>query len=153
MFLIISKWSPNSPGAKYIPLQMVLECISTDNNSGDNQPIIPYQYFDKQIFMEWMNAARYFRNCFSDEDFINYDTYVNPANSETITLQIYKNDVKYRALLKTEEKKMFDIARQNFLNLINVTMTAKFSFQQLTELPSNYAVAAQMFEDAASSLD
>jgi|694.fasta_scaffold07480_18 hypothetical protein len=153
MFLIISKWSPNSPDAKYIPLQMVAEIISTENNSADNQPIIPNQYFNKQVFMEWMNAARNFRNCFSDGDFINYDTYVNPANSEIITLQVYKNDVKYRELLQTEERASFNTARQNFLNLIDVTMTAKFSSQQLTELPPNYAVAAQMFEDSASSLD
>lgn len=153
MFLIISKWSPNAPDAKYIPLQLVAEIISTNNGSADNQPVIPNQYFNKQIFVEWMDAARNFRTSFTDGDFINYETYNSPTNGEVITLQIYKSDVKYRELLQTPEKAAFDSSRQNFLSLINVSMTAKFSSLQLTELPADYAVADQMFNDASVSLD
>lgn len=153
MFLIISKWSPNAPDAKYIPLQLVAEIISTNNGSADNQPVIPNQYFNKQIFVEWMDAARNFRTFFTEGDFINYETYNNPANSEVITIQIYKSDVRYRELLQTPEKTAFDSSRQNFLNLINVSMTAKFSSFQLTELPADYAVANQMFNDASVSFN
>jgi hypothetical protein len=65
---------------------------------------------------------------------------------------MYDNDVAYKKMLETSERDSFNTARQDFLNLINVTMTAKFSTQLLTELPTSYAVVEQMFENASSSL-
>lgn len=150
MFLIISKWSPKSLDAKVISLQIAAEIIATENYSADNQPMIPAQYFNKQIFLNWLTAARNLKD-FLTNDFIDYATYLNPSNSEVITIQMYDNDVKYKELLETPERIIFIAARQDFLTLINVTMTAKFSTQLLTELPSSYAVVEQMFENASAS--
>lgn len=151
MFLIISKWSPKSLDAKVIPLQLAAEIIANENHSADNQTVIPAQYFNKQIFLDWLTAARNLRD-FLINDFIEYETYLNPTNNEVITIQMYDNDVTYKKLLETPERLNFTAARQDFLNLINVTMTAKFSTQLLTELPTSYEVVEQMFENASSSL-
>jgi hypothetical protein len=124
MYIIISRWTPNSSTARYLSFTEI-EIILALNNIENEQPIVAPENYNIEIFTAWLESLSKYRNYFLENTSgIDYSFFKNDQGT-VITVQTFDLEETHTAAISQNFYNKFVTDRQLFSNLVDVTVEIK----------------------------
>ena len=143
MYTVITKWTPNSDGARYLSFAAVKNIITADNME-NGLPLVPPEKYDAGIYGAWTVALVQYINYFLETGGnIDYRFFYNDQGS-VITAQIFDLEEVHTGVLSQSFYNDFVSARQAFTTLIDVSFEIKKTSVEIGTIDS-YETAAAIF--------
>ena len=124
MYTVITKWTPNSDGARYLSFAAVKHIIANDNME-NGLPLVPPEKYNAEIYGAWAVAVVQYSNYFLETGGnIDYQFFYNDQGS-VITIQTFDLEETHAAVISQSFYNDFVSARQAFTSLVDVTVEIK----------------------------
>ena len=143
MYTVITKWTPNSSGARYLSFAAV-EHILAAGNMENELPLVAPEKYDAEIYGAWAIALAQYRNYFLENTGnMDYRFFYNDQGS-VITVQIFDLEEIHTAVLAQSFYNDFVSARQAFTSLVDVSFEIKKTSGEIGTIDS-YETAVAVF--------
>ena len=145
MYTVITKWTPNSDGARYLSFAAVKHIIANDNIE-NGLPLVPPEKYNAEIYGAWAVAVVQYSNYFLETGGnIDYRFFYNDQGS-VITAQIFDLEEIHTAVLSQSFYNDFVSARQAFTSLVDVTVEIKKTSGEIGTIDS-FDTAELLFDN------
>jgi len=149
MHTIITKWTKTYPeenglwgNIRYLRYPEI-ENILTKDNLEDGVPIVPSDKYDATIYRSWLTALGQYRNYFmANAPTMEYQFFQQNPGGTIITVQTFESEEIHSAVTTESFYPDFVAARQNFNDLIGVSVEIKKTNALLATLDSYEAADA-----------
>lgn len=143
MYTIITKWTPNSNGARYLSFTEVKHIIANDNME-NGLPLVPPEKYDAEIYGAWAVAIVQYSNYFLETGGnIDYQYFYNDQGP-VITVQTFDLEEIHTAVFAQSFYNDFVSARQAFTSLVDVSFEIKKTSGEIGTIDS-YETAVAVF--------
>ena len=144
MYTVITKWTPNSDGARYLSFASVKHIIANDNMA-NGLPLVPPEKYDAEIYGAWVVAVVQYSSYFLETGgTVDYRFFYNDQGS-VITAQIFDLEEIHTAVLAQSFYNDFVSARQAFTSLVDVSFEIKKTSGETMGLIDSYESADAAF--------
>lgn len=143
MFLIITKWTPLVPGAKYLNFFALEEIYRSDNQNPDGTPMIDPSRYDRQTYESWVTSVFNYRDLLTLNSTFVYQ-FLEIDNSDVIyTVQGFPDRAVYDTISTTDTYITHQAQRTTLNQLLQLSAEVK---KVDVDVPNNFLSDYQMVE-------
>lgn len=102
MFLIITKWTPLVPDAKYLSFFSLEEAYRNDNLNPDGTNIVDPSKYNKQVYETWVNSVFNYKDLLMLNSNFSYQFLEDENSNVVFTVQAFENRHIYDSISVTE---------------------------------------------------